>query len=123
MDKKLRPVIAFAAGALINKKVPSSVFVHIDGCHQHMKLDIGDDNISIFNHATGSLTKGRFEDEKYRLYNNFLNCHLTLIIKGDSFEGFDYSSSTFYTGKITKEKEIRFFDYQANSSFNFTLFY
>ena len=89
MDEKIRRVVAYAAAGRASGRFSSSVFCCASGQHCSMSES--------YDYAAGSV----FSVAKQgNMHHYGTGSHVSLVVRGHRFSGYDYGSGSHFTGTI-----------------------
>ena len=108
MKEEIRRTVAYAAATHINGSAGSLIYSYERGRHSPMSPTHDyDSRAPVARTAEG-------------LYHHGTNSHVSFIVDGRAFSGYDYGSCHHYTGRVTGNT-VQLFDYGENRYFRYSV--
>lgn len=111
MDSNKRACLAFVVGRAVNQNM-NSVYDYSTGRFCLFTSSGSVDNMQVLDHQRNSMLSGSLAS----LYDFGTNSYISISMNSGSFTGFDYGSSTYFSGNISGNV-VMFYDGQ-DSSYN-----
>jgi hypothetical protein len=120
MKANVRSCIAYGAWRCISGKQSSGIFDTSQSKLILMSGSVASDHLDFSDKEESCHFSGDGSDSRFSLYNDCDGHHVTLTIRGDCFYGYDYGSSSNFSGKIQGDL-LNLYDCEDGSSVAFRM--
>lgn len=120
MKQAVRACVAYIAARLIMKRDFSNFYDAWQGKYLVISGSVGARAIQIHDFERDCRVTGTGSRNAFSLYDHGEAGHLSLLIRGDRFEGYDYGSTCHFRG-VVDGSSISLYDYGEGRSFSYRL--
>ena len=100
MTDGTRRAIAYITGRLIAKPNATAVFDYGGHGFTSFSGDVDADRVNVYDYERGCFVSGDSRNRGFSLYDYGTSGHTDLMMKGESFEGYDYHSGAHFSGEV-----------------------
>jgi hypothetical protein len=104
------------AGRVISGSAGSSVYDYSRLRHLNISGSIDENAVGVYDHERSCPFSGTLPN----LYDYGTKAHLTLTIKGNSFDGYDYGGKHHFSGSVSGSS-VSIYDYGEERHFSYSL--
>jgi hypothetical protein len=105
MSPELRRVVAYIAASLASGTTTTSIYSFSEGRHTSISGTLTDAKVALYDHEREAHITG----SPAGLYHHRLASHFTVLMKGQSFTGYDFGSDSHYEG-VVKGDAVELYD-------------
>lgn len=120
MQTHIRRVVAFVAGRLVSGNPVVGVFDQAEGKQFSFSGEFNPTKLTVRDHEQGCEVTGLGGSGMFTLSHPHNGKPITLKLKGNTFDGFDYGSAKRYRGSVNGN-HVSIHDDQIGQQFDFTL--
>jgi hypothetical protein len=96
MPPELRRVVAYIAGSLAGGTATTSIYSFTEERHTSISGTLSDAQVALYDHERDAHITG----SPAGLFHHRLASHFTVLMKGQSFTGYDFGSDSHYEGAV-----------------------
>ena len=96
MSPELRRVVAYIAASLAGGVAKGSIYSFTEERHTSISGTLSAAQITLYDHEREAHITG----SPAGLYHHKLGSHFTVLMKGETFTGYDFGSDSHYDGKV-----------------------
>jgi hypothetical protein len=115
MKEHVRTAVAYIAARLIGGSQSSSIYSYSTGKYTQFSGTLNTDSVSIYDYERGCYISGSSQN----MYHYGDSHAITLSVMGSQFQGFDYGTSTHFSGTVNYGS-VSLFDYEEGKHFQFS---
>lgn len=114
-----RACIAYVAAVASTGRKATAVYDYAASKYISVSGTVGVNNVAVYDYERRCHFNGSGRAGRYQLYDHGRSGYVKLDIDGYGFSGYDYGSSTHFTGSTNASGVIRFYDYGASEYFTY----
>lgn len=120
MKAHSRRAIVLIAGSIITQKQVSSVYDFSELKYFSFGGNANSTTVNVYEYKEQCYISGNGQDGNLSLYHHGNSMQINLIIRGFSFEGYDYDTNQHYSGKVNGSA-ISLYDYEHCQHFKYAI--